>query len=253
MSWTSENWYQDDDLNFGYPIPKGVKPAEPYSGSGFVIKEKMFFGFPFIASAGIAEPFDGAFLFELLSPFEKKVCIAIAKIILEDNEPNYISATKIFQVLKNDSKYKPSRGDVQKVRNAILNSDISVILPIEIVPTATINGKKAKNCIHILRHKSNQFFNDFPEYRQEYESTYHKPLTKSQMKIDLFLKREISTMKESQKFVTFQRLYKNCGIDTPSKKARVQRVYRTLLDDYKAQSLISTQSAETEKGILFVK
>ena len=155
------------------------------------------------------------FVFHNASSYEKRVLGAIYEI---GKNGNKITPTRIYKTLKQDDCYKPSKAQLDKVKEALHILDGIEVNPKRLEPfTSTVS----------------------PEH-----------LTDSNLKIEEFFHKVIGDSSMCE--ITYSDIYKACNAKSRSQKSRLSSKYRVILNQYKNQKII-TDYVESETGIRIIR
>ena len=212
-----------------------------------------------------------------LSIFDKRVYIAVDSLLQVGNE--YMSASQIWRAMGNTKN--PSQDQIKRVlescekmskcRVTFDNSQeidanfhydrISIkrvyLLPIEFTADISINGKIAKNCLHIL--KPSLPLMDIARSKGQFVPYTHEQLaiplsmTDDTLQLDDYLRRRIGRKGEDQtRKILRQTIYDNCGISKTDrkKKARFDEKIRKLFSHYKKVGMIAGYSERDDYFII---
>ena len=156
------------------------------------------------------------FAFHNASPYEKRVLGAIYEI---GESKNKVTPTRIIKTLKQDNCYKPSKAQLDKVKEAL-----------HILDGIEVNPKRLEPFSSPVSPES------LTDRNLQIEEFFHKVL------------KENSIICE----ITYSDICKACNIQNRSEKSRLSKKYRAILNKYKRENII-TGYVENENGIIIHK
>lgn len=210
-----------------------------------------------------------------LSEYEKRVYMVAGNLWNMGNE--YITATQIYEHMKDKTKKKPSEKDIEKIDSVVtkmLRTMIYIdnvaesskydrfrydgsLFPCERV-TAIINNKPCEAAIHLFREppllsyaKAKKQITTFSQ------KLFGSPLsmTEANFTLEHYLIEQISRItrnQDSSNRLKFTTIYSNCKVDSSMKKKRTREKIKVLLDFYKNDvSFISDYSIDGD-GITII-
>ena len=220
-----------------------------------------------------------ALIFRPLTPFDKRVYIAIGALWHAGNE--YITIQQIHRAM--GGKGSPASYQIKAIDEAIsklMKTTIKIdnqeesesynyphfvydssLLPAEKIQELSINNRIAKHAIHLFREPPLLTFARKRKQITTYTSKqYALPfsMTDDNILLDDYFRNRIARMKRDKEKkkpynnkMLYATIYENCGIDTPKKRSRATTKFRKLLDHYQKTGIIAGYQ-ENQDGIIII-
>ena len=221
-----------------------------------------------------------ALTFRPLTPFDKRVCVAIGALWHAGNE--YITIQQIHRAM--GGKGSPSMNQINAIDEAIsklMKTTIKIdnqeesesynyphfvydssLLPAEKIQELSINNRIAKYAIHLFREPPLLTFarkrKQITTYTLEQFTLPFARATEDNLLLDDYFRNRIARMKRDKEKkkpynnkMLYTTIYENCGINTPMKRSRATTKFRKLLDHYQKTGII-TGYQEQQDGIIII-
>ncbi|MDE6004946.1 MAG: hypothetical protein K2G88_06130 [Oscillospiraceae bacterium] len=221
-----------------------------------------------------------ALTFRPLTPFDKRVCVAIGALWHAGNE--YITIQQIHRAM--GGKGSPSMNQINAIDEAIsklMKTTIKIdnqeesesynyphfvydssLLPAEKIQELSINNRIAKYAIHLFREPPLLTFarkrKQITTYTLEQFTLPFARATEDNLLLDDYFRNRIARMKRDKEKkkpynnkMLYTTIYENCGIDTRKKRYDATTKFRKLLDHYQKTGII-TGYQEQQDGIIII-